>query len=244
MIPRDPNICSFIEAQHHGFLSRGDMTGRHLRHARNFVICFVLAFPGSPWLRAARLKSDLSFDRSEGLGTIQATLRPLGIYSADSTPAAYFSVEFSCRRTTTWTCVSGIPDLGEPLRLAKPGSSPQSASPALLIVDQGEMQRSPGSSEMTRALYRRQSGISLLIACSWTQTRADLFSKNLPDWTPCSAARLRPLRLPLRFRRFRSSAYGGNSTGSSHSLGSSNSPPWFQQFDSPAVHANRSGHAQ
>src|SRR6266567_8397905 len=158
---------------------RGDMTGRHLRHASNFVICFVLAVPRFALAQSGPTQvGPLNLTVPQGW-TIQANTSPARIYSADSTPAAYFSVEFPAAEPTTldvrqrhtqiWGNLSG---------LAKPGSSPQSGVTGPFIWTRGEMQRSPGSSEMM-ALYSAKSGSSY-IAVFVDATRADLFSKNLP----------------------------------------------------------------
>ncbi len=111
--------------------------------------------------------------------TVQSNASPVRIYSPDSTPASYFAVDFPAAETTTmdvrerhsqiWGNLSG---------LAKPGSLPQSGATGPFIWTRGEMQRSPGQTEIM-ALYSAKSGSSY-IAVFVDATRPDLFSKNLP----------------------------------------------------------------
>jgi hypothetical protein len=154
------------------------MTGR-LRHALCFVtpVLAVSIFALAQNTRPMQL-GPLTVNLAPGW-TVQPNSSPVRIYSPDSTPASYFAVDFPASETTTmevrerhsqiWGNLSG---------LAKPGSLPQSGVTGPFIWTRGEMQRSPGQSEMM-ALYSAKSGSSY-IAVFVDASRTDLFTKNLP----------------------------------------------------------------
>ena len=153
------------------------MTARHLRYGLCFLFCVVLAAPGAFAQGTPLALGPLTVTVPAGW-TGQTNTVPVRLFSPDSTPQGYFSVEFFPFEQTPqdlrehhsqiWTRVA---------TLGPPTGQPQSGVLGQFIWTKVEVQ-STGGQRGALMLYSAKSG-STYIGIGVEATRSDIASRNL-----------------------------------------------------------------